>query len=88
MRWRTFATDLSIKNRPVKSLVAIIFAVLFSGIAAMPSGTLEREFGEDQQLWMQRLQVGTESALDQAQMIQTTKVETLQAFVAYLVSYS
>ncbi|KAL9637210.1 MAG: hypothetical protein Q9164_002337 [Protoblastenia rupestris] len=88
MRWRTFATDLSVKNRPVKSLVAIIFAVLFSGIAAMPSGTLEREFGEDQQLWMQRLQVGTESALDQAQMIQTTKVETLQAFVAYLVSYS
>ncbi|KAL9131656.1 MAG: hypothetical protein Q9217_000467 [Psora testacea] len=83
-RWQAFADDLKAKNRPAKSLQAIIFAILFSGIAAMPPGTLDRELGEDQQFWMQRLQTGTEYALSQAQMIQTTKVETLQAFVAYL----
>ena len=87
-RWQTFANDLSVRNRPAKSLQAIVLAVLFSGIAAMPPGTLDREFGEDQQLWMRKLQAGTEYALNQAQMIQTTKVETLQAFVAYLVSLS
>ena len=52
----------------------------------MPSGILDREFGEDQKLWVQRLKAGTEIALTQAQVFQTAKVETLQAFVAYLVS--
>ena len=86
-RWQTFAANLRAKIRPPKSLLAIVFAILFSGIAAMPPNTLDGEFGEDQQDWMQKLQTGAEAALDQAQMIQTTKVETLQAFVAYLVSY-
>lgn len=53
----------------------------------MPPGTLDRELGEDQHLWMANLKTGTEIALGQAQMLQTAKVETLQAFVAYLVSF-
>ena len=85
-RWQTFAENLNAKIRPVKSLQALIFAILFSGIVAMPPGTLDREIGEDQQLWMTNLKAGTEIALAQAQMLQTAKVETLQAFVAYLVS--
>ena len=85
-RWQTFANDLNTKTRPAKSLQALIFAILFSGVAAMPPSTLGREFGEDQQLWLHKLKAGTEIALSQAQVLQTAKVETLQAFVAYLVS--
>ena len=84
-RWQTFAHDLQTKTRPAKSLSAIVFAVLLSGITAMPPGTIDREFGEDQYLWQQKLKTGTEQALVQAQMLQTAKLETLQAFVAYLV---
>ena len=51
----------------------------------MPPGTIDTEFGEDQYLWQQKLKTGTEQALVQAQMLQTAKLETLQAFVAYLV---
>ena len=51
----------------------------------MPSGTIDAELGEDQYLWQQKLKTGTEQALVQAQMLQTAKLETLQAFVAYLV---
>ena len=36
--------------------------------------------------WRENLKTGTELALMQAQMLSTTKVETIQAFVAYLVS--
>ena len=51
----------------------------------MPPGTIDGEFGEDQYLWQQKLKTGAEQALVQAQMLQTAKLETLQAFVAYLV---
>lgn len=85
-RWQTFIHDLDTKTKSVKSLQALVFSILLSGIAAMPPGTLDTEFGENQQLWMENLQKGTEIALVQAQMLQTAKVETLQAFVAYLVS--
>ena len=85
-RWQTFTHDLTTKTRPAKSLQALIFAILLSGVAAMPSGMLDREFGKDQLLWMHRLKQGAEIALTQAQVFQTAKVETLQALVAYLVS--
>lgn len=87
-RWQVFAENLSSRTRPTKSLQALVFSVLFSGIVAMPPETLSREFGEDQELWMANLKTGTEIALGQARMLQTAKVETLQAFVAYLVSFS
>ena len=85
-RWQIFANERNNNSRPAKSLQALVFAILLSGIAAMPSGTLDREFGEDQQVRMHKLKSATEIALTQAQVLQTAKVETLQAFVAYLVS--
>ena len=85
-RWQIFSDHMKSKTPPVKSLQALVFSILFSGIIAMPSGTLDQEFGEDQHLWLANLKVGTELALMEAQMLQTAKVETLQAFVAYLVS--
>ena len=51
----------------------------------MPPNALDAEMQQDQQLWLENLKTGTELALTQAQVFQTTKIETIQAFVAYLV---
>lgn len=87
-RWHIFFDDLQHHRKPVRSLVAIVFAVLFAGIAAMrPAQPIQFE-NRDQDDWLRRIQSGTELALEQAQMIQTAKVETMQAFTAYLVRRS
>ena len=84
-RWEVFATQVSSGIRPVASLQALVFSVLFSGIASMKPATLDSEMQHDQSFWLNNLKTGTELSLSQAQVLQTTKVETLQAFVAYLV---
>ena len=44
------------------------------------------EFGVDKQSLVNNFREGAEAALARANFLRTTKVETLQAFVMYLVS--
>lgn len=77
--------DIDSERVPARSLQALVFAVLLSGVVSTPETDLEPELGRSKKYWIERLQTGTEEALSTAKMMATTKVETLQALVVYLV---
>ena len=70
---------------PASSLQAIVFATLFSAVVSMPEEAILLEFGVSQKALVDNFQLGTETALGRANIIRTTKIETLQAFIMYLV---
>lgn len=70
---------------PPNSLQAVVFAAMFSGVVSMPEETILMEFGVSKKNLVENFQMGTETALGRANFIRTTKLETLQAFVMYMV---
>lgn len=80
--WENIAQGIE----PTPSVQAIIFATLFTAAVSMSSQDVLNIFGVDQRSLIESFQLGTESALSKAHFLRTTKTETLQAFVMYLVS--
>lgn len=79
--WR----DVSIGSEPRVSFQAVLFAALLGSTISMPAEKIQSELGCSKESLVQNFKEGTESALARANFIRTTKVETLQAFVMYLV---
>lgn len=52
----------------------------------MDEATIIRDFGVSRASLIDNFRLGTETALGRANFLRTTKSETLQAFVMYLVS--
>lgn len=70
---------------PTGSLQAVVFAALFSGVVSMSDNAVLMAFGTSKKDLVDNFQMGTETALGRANVIRTTKVETLQALVMYMV---
>ena len=87
-RYDAFWDDVTSGIEPPNSLQAIVFAAMFSGVVSMPEETIIMQFGVGKKGLVENFQVGTETALGKANFIRTAKVETLQAFVMYMVGYS
>ncbi|KAH8689096.1 hypothetical protein BGW36DRAFT_309164 [Talaromyces proteolyticus] len=66
------------------SLGAIVLAVLFSAVVSMDSEDVSIRISSSKQELCSRLQLGVELALSQANLLRSNKMETLQAFVTYL----
>lgn len=73
---------------PVGSLQAIVFAALFSGAVSMSDEQIYGSFTVEKREVVEHFQQGTEIALSRAHLLRTTKVETMQAFVMYLVKFT
>jgi hypothetical protein len=71
---------------PSSSAQTIVFAAMFSGVVSMDESVIVREFGVAKASLVENFKLGTETALGRANFLRTTKVETLQAFIMYLVS--
>ena len=72
---------------PRASTQSIVFAALFSGAVAMDENDVMRELGGfAKENWVHSLKMGTETALSKANFLRTTKMETMQAFIIYMVS--
>ncbi|KAL8846692.1 MAG: hypothetical protein Q9221_008220 [Calogaya cf. arnoldii] len=84
-RYDTFWTDVEIGVEPTGSLQAVVFAALFSGVVSMSDNAVLMAFGTSKKDLVDNFQMGTETALGRANVIRTTKVETLQAFVMYMI---
>lgn len=84
--YQTFWKNVSIRveNRP--SFQALLFSVLLISIISIPEEKVLADFGVEKQSLVDSFIQGTESALARAHLLRTTKLETLQAFVTYLVS--
>ena len=72
---------------PQGSLQALVFAAMFSGVVSMPDDLIMRDFAVPKKDLVDNFQQGTETALSRANLLRTTKVETMQAFVMYMVSF-
>ena len=70
---------------PPASQQAIVLAVMFSAVASMLDSDLTAIFARPKSTILGNFQKGTEMALSKAQVLRTTKIETVQAFVAYLI---
>ena len=70
---------------PTGSLQAVVFAALFSGVVSLSDDAVLMIFGTSKKDLVDNFQMGTETALGRANVIRTTKIETLQALVLYMV---
>ena len=70
---------------PPPSQQAIVLAIMFNAVASMEEEALTAIFGRPKSKVIANFQQGTEVALSKAQVLRTTKIETVQAFVAYLI---
>jgi hypothetical protein len=83
--YESFWGEASLGIEPPSSVQAIVFAIMFSGVVSMDESTIWRDFGVSRESLIENFRLGTETALGRANFLRTTKVETLQAFVMYLV---
>lgn len=84
-RYDAFWDDVRIAVEPASSLQAVVFAAMFSGVVSMPEDVVLMEFGVSKKDLVDNFQMGTETALGRANITRTTRIETLQAFVMYMV---
>lgn len=68
------------------SLAALVFSVLLSAVISMSEAQVWDMCQVSRGELKTKLKLGTEASLSSAQLLRSTKVETLQAFIAYLVS--
>ncbi|KAE9972226.1 hypothetical protein EG327_009566 [Venturia inaequalis] len=70
---------------PPASLQALVFSVLLSATISLDEEQIAMQFGVEKKQLIESFQQGTESALYRANFIRTTKLQTLQALVMYLI---
>jgi hypothetical protein len=72
---------------PRASVQAVVFAAWFSAAVSVDDSFCRDQDCNKAQLVL-HMKIGTETALSKANFLSTTRFETLQAFVMYLVSYA
>jgi hypothetical protein len=85
-QWVIFWHQVHTGVEPVTSLQASVMACLFSATISMTDHAVSRQFGVTRSELLKSFQQGTEYALYRANFLRTTKFQTLQALVIYLVS--
>jgi hypothetical protein len=71
---------------PPASFQALLLATMLSSITSMSEDAVMMQFGVEKKQLVDSFQTGTETALYRANFLRTTKLQTLQALVMYLVS--
>jgi hypothetical protein len=84
-QWTQFWNSVHMGVEPPASLQALVMAVLLSSVISMTEERITYEFRAEKGQLLDTFRQGTESALYRANFLRTTKVQTLQAFVMYLV---
>ncbi|KAI5866596.1 hypothetical protein GGS23DRAFT_278651 [Durotheca rogersii] len=83
--YATFWEEINAGFEPRASMQAIIFGAMFSGAISLSESAVISDLGVYSKAnWVASLKMGTETALSKAKFLQTTKVETMQAFIMYM----
>lgn len=80
-----FWEELAVGYEPRPSAQAVVFAAWLSAAVALDETIINREFVCTKATLVENMKSGTEAALSKANFLRTTKVETMQAFVMYMV---
>ncbi|KAI2614666.1 uncharacterized protein GGS25DRAFT_517513 [Hypoxylon fragiforme] len=84
--YASFWEEINAGFEPRPSMQALIFGAMFSGAISMDEAVVPPELGGFSKAnWVASLKMGTESALSKANLLRTTKVETMQAFIMYMI---
>jgi hypothetical protein len=83
--YNSFWEDVKQSIEPRPSTQAIVFAAWFTAAVSVDDGFCRDQAWNKAQLVF-HMKIGTETALSKANFLSTTRFETLQAFVMYLVS--
>lgn len=79
------AIDNGNQDQLAPSLISIVLSVLFSAVVSMSDAQVWETYGTPHEELKSRLKSGVELSFGKARLLNTSKIETLQAFVAYLV---
>lgn len=86
-QYRAFWDEVCSNFEPRPSTQAVMFAAMFSAAVSLDDKVSVQRFGFDRETLINNLKAGVESALCQASFLRSTRVETLQALVMYLVCF-
>jgi hypothetical protein len=83
--YQSFWDDVRQNMEPRASIQAVVFAAWFSAAVSLDEIRAQHEYGYSKTQLILSMRIGTEAALAKARFLSTTSVDTLQAFVMYLV---
>ena len=86
-RWKVFWQSHEGRREVEKSLSALVFTTLFSGLVSMPDELVMSELKCDKHILMENMRASTDNALARSSWIHSTEAEMLQGVVIYLVSF-
>ncbi|KAF9638552.1 hypothetical protein BFW01_g9449 [Lasiodiplodia theobromae] len=84
-QYASFWKDISNGLEPRASLQALVLAAMLSAAVSLSEDTVTTEYGTTKAELVENFKEATEAALSRANVVRTTKLETLQAFVMYLI---
>ncbi|RMZ70270.1 fungal specific transcription factor domain-containing [Pyrenophora seminiperda CCB06] len=84
-QYQNFWIRVNMGMYPRSSFQAVLFAALLSSVVSMDAHTVRTDYGAEKRALVDSLREGAEAALAKANFLRTTKLETLQAFVMYLI---
>ncbi|KAI4697751.1 uncharacterized protein J4E84_000884 [Alternaria hordeiaustralica] len=84
-QYQNFWIRVNMGMEPRASFQAVLFAALLNSVVSMTDDMVQVEFGVEKQNMIDSFREGTEAALARANFLRTTKLETIQAFVMYLI---
>jgi hypothetical protein len=84
-QYALFWSNIRTGSEPIPSLQAILFAAMFSAAVSMTNEQVMQRLGSTKAALVDSLRSASEMALSKANFLRTTKVDTMQAFVMYLI---
>lgn len=85
LQYDNFWTNVLMGIEPAASAQALVFAVLFAAAVSLSEAEISSIFSRSKRAVVTNFQTGTEVALGKAQFLRTSRIETLQALVIYLI---
>lgn len=85
LHYDNFWTSVLAGLEPPAWQQAVVLSILFAAVASMAEEDVAAIFARSKAVILAIFQTGTEVALSKAQFLRTTKIETLQALVIYLI---
>ncbi|KAF2660651.1 hypothetical protein K491DRAFT_711554 [Lophiostoma macrostomum CBS 122681] len=83
--YERFWNDINSGIEPRNSFQAVVFAALLSSVISMSEEKVLTEFGVAKDGLVENFKQASEAALSRANFLRTTRLETLQAFVMYMI---
>ncbi|RMD43986.1 hypothetical protein DV735_g1142, partial [Chaetothyriales sp. CBS 134920] len=85
VQYERYWTTILARMQAPPSRQALVFSILFAAVASMSESSVASLFGRPKEVVQAHFRQAVEMALSKAQFLRTTKIETMQALVIYLI---